>query len=294
MRRRALTIVNRHSRRGETHLDPALERLRAGGLELDLVELPKNRGLDHLIRERGPRADLIVLGGGDGTMNAASTALLELGRPFAILPLGTANDLARTLGVPQDPVAAAGLILAGATRRIDIGQVNDRHFFNVASIGLSVRVANALTKDVKRRLGSWSYPLTVYRVLKEGHSFSAEVRGGTGTLALRSIQLAVGNGRFYGGGLVVDEAAAIDDHTLHLYSLKPQPMWRLLRRALAFRQGRHDDPEAVEALAGTSFEVVTKRPMPVNTDGEVTTSTPARFTVLPAALEVVAPAAQGS
>ena len=81
---------------------------------------------------------------------------------------------------------------------------------------------------------------------------------------------------------MVDEAAAIDDHTLHLYSLKPQPMWKLLSRALAFRQGRHDDPEAVEALAGTKFEVLTKRPMPVNTDGEVTTSTPARFSVLPA------------
>jgi YegS/Rv2252/BmrU family lipid kinase len=187
-------------------------------------------------------------------------------------------------------VAAAELILAGPTRRIDLGVVNDRHFFNVASIGLSVRVAKALTKEVKRRLGSWGYPLTVYRVLKEGHSFSAEIRGAAGSISLRSIQLAVGNGRFYGGGLVVDEAAAIDDHTLHLYSLKPQPMWKLLSRALAFRQGRHDDPEAVEALAGARFEVLTKRPMPVNTDGEVTTSTPARFSVLPAALEVVAPA----
>ncbi len=288
--RRLLMIANRHSRRGGTDLGAVLERLRAGGLEVELADLPRKRGIEHLIRERGREADAIILGGGDGTMNAASTALLDLGRPFAILPLGTANDLARTLGIPQDPLAAAEVILAGKSRRIDLGQVNDRHFFNVASIGLSVRVANALTKDVKRRLGSWSYPITVYRVLKEGHSFSAEVRSGTDVLALRSIQLAVGNGRFYGGGLVVDEAAAIDDHLLHLYSLKPQPMWKLLSRALAFRQGRHDDPEAVEALAGARFEVLTKRPMPVNTDGEVTTSTPARFSVLPAALEVVAPA----
>jgi diacylglycerol kinase (ATP) len=290
MRRNVLIIANRHSRRGSTHLGAVLERLRADGLEPEVHELPRKRPLEQLIRERGNKADVIVLGGGDGTMNAASSALLEAARPFAILPLGTANDLARTLGIPQDPVAAAELILAGPTRRIDLGVVNDRHFFNVASIGLSVRVAKALTKEVKRRLGSWGYPLTVYRVLKEGHSFSAEIRGAAGSISLRSIQLAVGNGRFYGGGLVVDEAAAIDDHTLHLYSLKPQPMWKLLSRALAFRQGRHDDPEAVEALAGARFEVLTKRPMPVNTDGEVTTSTPARFSVLPAALEVVAPA----
>lgn len=284
-----LMIANRHSRRGETHLGTVIERLRAGGLKVDVLELSRKHGIDQLVRERGPRADLIVLGGGDGTMNAASTALLEVGRPFAILPLGTANDLARTLQVPQDPVAAAELILAGHTRRIDLGRVNDHHFFNVASIGLSVQVARALTKDVKRRFGAFSYPITVYRVLKEGHNFTAEVEGGPQRLTLRSIQLAVGNGRFYGGGLVVDEAAAIDDHLLHLYSLRPQPMWKLVRRALAFRRGRHDDPEAVEALAGTSFQVVTRRPMPVNTDGEVTTATPARFSVLPSALEVVAP-----
>ena len=174
MRRNVLIIANRHSRRGSTHLGAVLERLRADGLEPEVHELPRKRALEQLIRERGNKADVIVLGGGDGTMNAASSALLEAARPFAILPLGTANDLARTLGIPQDPVAAAELILAGPTRRIDLGVVNDHHFFNVASIGLSVRVAKALTKDVKRRLGSWGYPLTVYRVLKEGHSFSAE------------------------------------------------------------------------------------------------------------------------
>ncbi len=66
-------------------------------------------------------------------------------------------------------------------------------------------------------------------------------------------------------------------------------LWRLAWRALAFRRGRHDDPEAVEALAGRSFEVVTDRPMRVNTDGEITTRTPALFEVVPSALEVVVP-----
>jgi len=108
--------------------------------------------------------------------------------------------------------------------------------------------------------------------------------------ALDAIQLAVGNGRFYGGGLVVDERAEIDDHLLHLYALRPRPLWRLAARAPAFRRGQHDDPGAVEALAGRTFEVVTDRPMRVNTDGEITTRTPARFSVVPAALEVLVPA----
>jgi YegS/Rv2252/BmrU family lipid kinase len=293
MGRRALVIANRHSRRGRAGLDAVLERLRAGGIELDLAE-PRGgrRSIGRLIRERAAGSDLVVLGGGDGTMNAAAEALLETGLPLAILPLGTGNDLARTLGVPLDPLAAAEVAAGGTTRRIDLGRVNDKHFFNVASIGLSVRVAEALTGEVKRRLGTFGYPVTVYRVLKEGRAFRAEIRpaGDDAPLALDAIQLAVGNGRFYGGGLVVDERAEIDDHLLHLYALRPRPLWRLAARALAFRRGQHDDPGAVEALAGRTFEVVTDRPMRVNTDGEITTRTPARFSVVPAALEVLVPA----
>src|ERR671926_181555 len=106
MTRRVLLIANRHSRRGD------------------------------LLRERGRAFDLVMLGGGDGTMNAAASALVEIGRPLAVLPLGTGNDLARTLGIPLDPLAAAEVAAAGRTRRIDLGLVNGRPFFNVACVGL--------------------------------------------------------------------------------------------------------------------------------------------------------------
>ena len=289
MTRRVLLIANRHSRRGDLDLGGVAERLRAGGLLPEVLPLPRKPGIDALLRERGRAFDLVMLGGGDGTMNAAAAALLEIGRPLALLPLGTGNDLARTLGIPTDPLAAAALAAAGRTRRIDLGQVNDRYFFNVASVGLSVRVAKALGRDVKRRLGSLGYPLAVWRVLKEGTAFTAEIRGEGGTHRLRTIQLAVGNGRYYGGGMVVDEEAWIDAHLLNLYSLRPLPLWKLAWHALDLRRGRHDDPEVALSLAGREFEVLTRRPMEVNTDGEVTTRTPARFSVLPQALEVVVP-----
>ena len=201
------------------------------------------------IRAERHNLDLVVLGGGDGTMNAAAEALVEAGLPLGVLPLGTANDLARTLRIPRDPAAAARVIVEGRTRAVDLGRANDKLFFNVASIGLSVRVARHMRRSGwKARFGALSYPLTVWRVLREAHSFKAEIEIDGSRERLRTIQLAVGNGRFYGGGMAVDEEAEIDDGLLHLYALKPQPLWKLILRARAFRSGRHDDPSAVHQL----------------------------------------------
>jgi diacylglycerol kinase family enzyme len=84
----------------------------------------------------GREVDLIAVGGGDGTLNAAADCVMQMNRPLGILPMGTANDLARTLGIPADLDAAVQIIAAGRTRRIDLDLVNGHPFFNVASIGL--------------------------------------------------------------------------------------------------------------------------------------------------------------
>ena len=97
-----------------------------------------------------------LVGGGDGSVNAALAGVMKASLPLGILPLGTANDLARTLGLPSDPVAAAGVILAGHTRRIDVGRVNEHLCLNVASLGLSVAITRGLTADLNQRLGRFS------------------------------------------------------------------------------------------------------------------------------------------
>ena len=81
------------------------------------------------------------------------------GLPLGVLPMGPANDLARTLGVPTDLDAAARVIAEGHTRRIDLGLVNREPFFNVASIGLSAELAQELTREIKRRFGGLGYGL---------------------------------------------------------------------------------------------------------------------------------------
>ena len=284
-----MTIINSNSRRGAEASGAALAALRADGVELVIAEPEDRRSIDQAIRDQAGHVDLVVLGGGDGTMNAAAAALLDTQLPFAVLPLGTANDLARVLGIPTDPVAAARLVLRGRRNRIDLGRANDRLFFNIATIGLSARLARAMDKQTKKRFGALAYPITAVRI-GLGRPFHVLVRSAQGVLELDAIQIAVGNGRYHGGGIVVHEAAAIDDQLLHLYVLRPQSVGALLARLPWLLRGRHAVTSGVETLTGTEFAVETSERLPVNTDGELTTHTPVRFSVIPEAVEVCVPA----
>lgn len=203
--------------------------------------------------------------------------------------MGTANDLARTLAIPTDLVAAADVIVAGHRRRIDVGTVNGHPFFNVASIGLSAELAHELSPELKRRWGRLGYALAALRVLLRARRFAAWIgEDGAGT-RVRTMQIGVGNGVFYGGGTVVAHDAAIDDGHLDLYSLEMRAVWKLALMLPVFRAGTHGAWSEVRTARGVEFEIRTRRPRPVNADGELLTRTPAVFGVRPAAVEVFVP-----
>ncbi|MBD2180524.1 lipid kinase [Planktothrix sp. FACHB-1355] len=289
MNRRALLLVNRHSRRGQQNLSQAIEQLQALGFQLfeESTEQPKH--LPKLIHKYCDRVDLAIVGGGDGTLNAAADALLETQLPLGILPLGTANDLARTLGIPPNLPEACQIIADGHIQRIDLGWVNGKHFFNVASLGLSVKITEQLTKEVKQRWGKLAYAATASQAIWQARPFWAHIRQGDETIRVKTVQIAVGNGRYYGGGMLVRDDAKIDDQRLDLYSLEIQHWWQLLLQLLALSLGQHPQWLGVRTLEGEEFEVITVKPRPINTDGELTTYTPAKFRLIPQALPVFVP-----
>lgn len=290
MDRPALLVANGHSRRG-ADVGPFMEALQRGGLQLRHETCRRREELPKMIRSLREQVGAVILAGGDGTMNAAAPALRDTGLPLGILPLGTANDLARTLGIPLDADAAAAVILAGHRRRLDLGCVNGHPFFNVASLGLSVDITQRLTRVMKRRWGRLAYPIAAAAVIVQARRFSATIRVDGQDIPVKSMQVAVGNGRHYGGGMVVADDAAIDDGRLDVYSLEPRARWRLLWMARAFRDGEHDSLEEVRTLRCRSLEVRTRRRRHVSADGEIVTRTPARFTLLPQAVTVFAPPA---
>ena len=244
--------------------------------------------MDKLIREHRDQVDFYILGGGDGTISAASSALLECGKPFAVLPLGTANDLSRSLGLPEQLNDVFRLIADDRRRRIDLGSVNGRHFFNVAHIGLGVHITYELTPEIKKRWGVLSYLQAFVRALSHKQTFRVFLQVDDRNYRQKSIHLAVGNGRFYGGGNVVDERAQIDSGELYLFSLKPQSVWELLTLAPLLRGGKQHLVDRTFTAIGRRIVIKTVHPREIHADGEPAGFTPAVFEVLPHALEVFA------
>ena len=242
-----------------------------------------------VISRRADHCDLVIVGGGDGTLNAAASGLVHTGLPLGVLPLGTANDFARTVGIPADPVLAAEIIAGGSARPVDLGVVNGHLFFNVASIGFSAELAAELSEHAKKRWGVMGYAIVAARILLRSRLFSAVVEHDGTSETIRTMQVSVGNGRYYGGGMTVEAGATADDGWLDLYSLEVDHWWRLLRLLPSLRNGTQGDWDDVRAFRTKEVTIRTRRPRPVNTDGELSTWTPAHFRIRPRAVLVFSP-----
>ncbi len=288
--KRVVAVLNGRASGGDSPVHEALGAFRDLGVSVDEHRPETIDGLRSVIRERGPRADAVLVGGGDGTINAALSAVLECGVPLGVLPLGTANDFARTLGIPKDLRAACEVLAAGRCGVVDVGMANGQPFVNAAGMGLSTRVARALDRDTKGWLGWLSYPAAVLASLRDQRPFRADIAVGSRRVRVTSIQLTVGNGVYYGGGTPLADDASIRDGELDLYNVRALPLERLLRVAFAIRRGSQRQLEdGVDTLRGHRFRIETQPAVTVSLDGEPLLQTPVEFSVAPGALRVLLP-----
>jgi len=287
---RTCIVVNRNASRGDEDLAPALELLTQAFGPPSMLDVDAAAPLaERLEAACASGAERIVVAGGDGTIGSALDVLLETGKPLGILPLGTANDFARTLGIPGDLAGAADAIARGRTERVDVGVVNGRHFLNAAGIGFSTDLHRELPPWAKRTLGPLAYPLGVMRRWSRHRPFSVEIRGDNTRLAKHVIQVTVANGRYYGGGMLAEQNADIDDGLLDLIVVESSPWWRHLSSVIGLKRGVYPTRAPISTERRSRFEIRTRRPHRIATDGEPRTSTPASFDVLRRALEVYVP-----
>ncbi|KUM40313.1 lipid kinase [Arthrobacter sp. EpRS71] len=237
--------------------------------------------------------DLVLVGGGDGTVASAAGLVAGTDVVLGVLPLGTANDLARTLEIPQDLSGACAAFAEGKVVDIDLGRANGQPFLNVASAGLSVAVTEALSPRLKRLIGPLAYGVATLRSYAKHRPFHARLEfpeGDHEPVELEDLlQVAVGNGRYYGGGNAVSPTAGIDDHTLDIYAILAAPLREQAKIARSLKNGKFVENERVYHLTSRSVRLVTTPPLPVNLDGEIATSTPTDFTVERNAVHVVVP-----
>jgi lipid kinase YegS len=241
-------------------------------------------------------AETVIAGGGDGTVNEVVAGLLEArdgattAASLGIVPLGTANDLARACGIPLDPFAALRLAVSGAATAVDVGQANGRSFMNVATGGFGTQVTVATPNDLKKVLGGAAYFLT-------GVTHFSSIRPARGHLSGPGLDwegaflvLGVGNGRQAGGGHQLCPEAILNDGLLDVRVL-PQLPADEVHAALAALL--HEGLDAVRRTLVSArvpwLEIVTDEPMQINLDGEPITDRRFRFEIGPMRLPMKLP-----
>ena len=218
--------------------------------------------------------DVIVAGGGDGTVNEVFSAALAAGPldhcSFGILPLGTANDFARAADIPvNDMTAALRLAAEGPAHVIDVGRINDRSFINVMTGGFGSRVTVETDPELKRRLGGLAYLLTGLSRFRELSTNSGRFRADGFDWEGRFLALAIGNGRQAGGGIPLCPDALIDDGLLDLMILPELgPEERLDAFGRLLSQGAAGIEELVIRVRSPWIDFTSDDVLHVNLDGE--------------------------
>lgn len=240
--------------------------------------------------------EMIVAAGGDGTLNevvngiGATTSDIRLG----LIPLGTGNDFARTLGLPTDLDEAIAVLAAGQTRAIDLIRVTSdkvRYFVNVSAGGFSGLVNEKLTPAMKKTWGPLAYlrsavaALPQLRAYRTKVSFTKGKRSTSSTLSLYNVVIA--NGRYVGGGTLIAPRASIDDGLLDIILIKERSAAKLALLAAKVALGHHLSSDAIVFRRGAKVTVNSRPGMWFNVDGELVGNEPATFEVLPRALQFV-------
>lgn len=295
----AVLIVNAGSRSGLDDFETARDRLTALGLDLKGAYAPRDPGdLPKIVADTiADGVRLLILGGGDGTVSMVARQLGGTDVTLGLLPLGTANDLAHTLEIPKDLDAACDAVVNGKLVDVDLGVVHsdghDDNYLNVASIGLAVEVTRALNPKLKKRLGAAAYPVAAVQAYRRHRPFAARLEfpeGDHEPVELADLlQVAVANGRFYGGGAVAAPDAGIDDHVLDVYAIPRGTAWQRLRVGRHFLSGHFTDEDHVLHVTTRSVRITTDTRQPVNIDGELSAHTPATFGVVRNSLKVMVP-----
>ena len=283
--------------RRRSRLAAAIAELKAHGAEVDVVETTRAGEGEQIARTADRSLDAVVAAGGDGTLNEVVNGLMRRpdGSPsLGVLPLGTANVLARELRLPFAAVPAARILASGMPSPIRIGQANDRYFTMMSGIGFDARIVAGLSPVLKRILGKAAYPLEAVRQLCRHHlpKYRVTIDG----RAHEAAGVIVANGHFYGGGMILAADARITDPILHACLFERRERWRVLRYMVWTALGRVSRLPDFHVVAGRHLTVsgpIGDVDDMVQSDGDVATRLPVEFKLAESPINVILPTRAG-
>jgi diacylglycerol kinase (ATP) len=295
-------IVNPVAGRGRVRqlLPLATAALTEAGAQYDVTESASLAHAAELAATAAAAGRVIVAVGGDGMAGALAGTAAGLGACFGLIPAGRGNDLARVLGIPADPAAAAALLAAGRTRQIDMIGVSvpgAPEAIVAGSVYLGVpSVAGEIANRTRWLRGSAVYSLAAVRAVARWRPATFGLEGSAGQRQFPGYAIVVANSAYFGAGMQVAPPALIDDGQLDLVLMRHGPKLAFIRALMKIKDGTHTVLAQVSLERDTDVTLTIDRPMPVAADGEtigfaapLPAGTPVRIRVLPGALTVIAP-----
>ncbi|HTI13221.1 MAG TPA: diacylglycerol kinase family protein [Dictyobacter sp.] len=241
------------------------------------------------------KLDVVIAVGGDGTVNEVVQELAESDTALGVIPSGTVNVWAREIGIPLDLVGAREILTSGQKRRIDLGQVNDRYFLLMASIGLDAEITHAVEKHTIKRLGVLGYAFLGTALGIGFPNFISFLQIGQQTIRARALQVILGNTQLYGGAVKFAWKARCDDGQLDLIIVRNQKLFGRISVLIDFLMHRKERAHWVQYERVKEVKIHTNAPVAIQADGDPIGYTnksgfpPTIFRVVPSALTVVVP-----
>lgn len=286
----AVLVVNTHSRKGRRLFFQALDELTKRGINI-IASYPVHHParLPEIMKEAiGRQGSLVIVGGGDGTISSIVDQFAYQDVVLGILPLGTGNSFARTLGIPLTLEGAVDVIAGGKVADIELGKIDNDYFANMAAIGFSADVAHSSPDRLKKFLGPLAYLFVAVSHFFRHRSFSCTFHTGDAEHTIKTHQVLIANGSFMGETLLTP-AVNLDDGKLIVFTMDMLNRWQMLKLWIAFLLGKYNVFSEAKYFRTQEIHIETDPPQHIDVDGEKTTQTPVTVSLAPEALKVLVP-----
>nr|WP_155110838.1 YegS/Rv2252/BmrU family lipid kinase [Metabacillus mangrovi] len=292
--KKSLLIINGHAgqKNTEKNLQITAPALAAAYPQLLILQTEKPHDAKRFCEQYGEEMDAVYILGGDGTVHECINGLAGLERRPAvgILPGGTCNDFARTLGIPLNLKDAVQALSNGQKRKIDVLKTNEHYFLNFWGIGLITETSTNIVDTEKAMLGKISYFLSAFRTVQKMEPFDVRIQADSNHYEGKAVMVVAANGGFIGTNSLPYTGILPDDGKADLFILKDTNL-AAIRELLSMKDSSQWDNSTSDLLHYTAkqIEITTDHPMKADTDGEVYSGTPEQITVLNQHMEFLVP-----